>query len=47
MVDSLGTGQIFDDYYKENELGIGTEMNVFGRRIVITDMDEFTKQYYR
>jgi len=47
MVDSLGSGQIFNDYYKENELGIGTEMNVFGRRIIITDMDEFTKQYYR
>ncbi|XP_011881630.1 PREDICTED: EF-hand domain-containing family member C2-like isoform X3 [Vollenhovia emeryi] len=47
MVDSLGTGDISTDYYKDNELGIGAEINVFGRRIVVTDMDAFTKEYYR
>jgi len=47
MVDSLDTGKISADYYKENELGIGAEINVFGRRIIITNMDDFTKEYYR
>jgi len=47
MVDSLDTGKISTDYYKDNELGIGAEINVFGRRIIITDMDAFTKDYYR
>lgn len=47
MVDSLDTGKISTDYYKDNELGIGAEINVFGRRIIITDMDAFTKEYYR
>ncbi|KAL0121274.1 hypothetical protein PUN28_008737 [Cardiocondyla obscurior] len=47
MVDSLNTGNTFTDYYKDNDLGIGAEINVFGRRIIITDMDVFTKEYYR
>lgn len=47
MMDSLGTGNTSNDYYKDNELGIGAEINIFGRRIIITDMDAFTKQYYR
>jgi len=47
MVDSLDTGKISTDYYKDNELSIGAEINVFGRRIIITDMDGFTKDYYR
>ncbi|KAL6255776.1 hypothetical protein P5V15_013019 [Pogonomyrmex californicus] len=46
MMDSLDTGKI-TDYYKDNELAIGAEISVFGRRIVITDMDAFTKEYYR
>ncbi|GAB1869468.1 EF-hand domain-containing family member C2 [Camponotus japonicus] len=47
MVDSLDTGKISADYYKDNELCIGAQINVFGRKIVITDMDVFTKEYYR
>ncbi|XP_018364525.1 PREDICTED: EF-hand domain-containing family member C2-like [Trachymyrmex cornetzi] len=47
MVDSLDTGKISADYYKDNELSIGAEINVFGRRIIITNMDAFTKEYYR
>lgn len=46
MIDSLDTG-ISNDYYKDNELGIGAEINIFGRRIIITDMDAFSKEYYR
>ncbi|XP_046141225.1 EF-hand domain-containing family member C2-like [Osmia bicornis bicornis] len=46
-IDPLVTGKTCKEFYKNNELGIGAEINVFGRRIVITDMDAFTKEYYR
>ncbi|EZA50209.1 EF-hand domain-containing family member C2 [Ooceraea biroi] len=47
MIDALEIGKIPSDHYKDNELGIGAEINVFGRRVVITNMDAFTKEYYR
>ncbi|XP_076749581.1 EF-hand domain-containing family member C2 [Xylocopa sonorina] len=46
-VDPLNAGKLDKKYYKENELGIGAKINVFGRIVVITDMDPFTKEYYR
>ncbi|KAK6633223.1 hypothetical protein RUM44_003824 [Polyplax serrata] len=33
--------------YKENDLAIGVALNVFGRKVVLTDCDEYTKEYYR
>lgn len=35
------------DFYKECDLTIGAQMNVFGRKVIITDLDNFTKEYYR
>ncbi|XP_001603780.2 EF-hand domain-containing family member C2 [Nasonia vitripennis] len=35
------------DYYKECDLTIGAQINIFGRKVVITDLDNFTKEYYR
>ncbi|XP_058803403.1 EF-hand domain-containing family member C2-like [Phymastichus coffea] len=35
------------DYYKECDLAIGAQMDVFGRRVIIADLDEFTKDFYR
>ncbi|KAK9294825.1 hypothetical protein QLX08_010689 [Tetragonisca angustula] len=46
-IDPLNTGKIRTEYYKEKELNIGAQLNIFGRIIVITDMDAFTKEYYR
>ncbi|XP_071877283.1 EF-hand domain-containing family member C2 isoform X2 [Bombus fervidus] len=46
-IDPLNTGKVRREYYKENELSIGAQVNIFGRIIVITDMDAFTKEYYR
>ncbi|CAL7948730.1 unnamed protein product [Xylocopa violacea] len=46
-VDPLNAGKLNKEYYKENELGIGARINIFGRIVVITDMDAFTKEYYR
>ena len=47
MADSLNTGSVSMDYYKEHELTIGAQINIFGRKVVITDLDAFTKEYYR
>ncbi|XP_076235048.1 EF-hand domain-containing family member C2 [Calliopsis andreniformis] len=46
-IDPLNTGKLAKEIYKDNELGIGAQINIFGRKIVITDMDSFTKEYYR
>ncbi|XP_017882993.1 EF-hand domain-containing family member C2-like [Ceratina calcarata] len=46
-VDPLNVGKHHQEFYKENELGIGAQLNIFGRTVVITDMDAFTKEYYR
>ncbi|OAD54554.1 EF-hand domain-containing family member C2 [Eufriesea mexicana] len=47
IIDPLNAGKVHKDFYKENELGIGAQINIFGRIVVITDMDNFTKEYYR
>lgn len=46
-VDPLNTGKLNRDIYKDNELSIGAQINIFGRKIMIRDMDAFTKDYYR
>ncbi|XP_076666414.1 EF-hand domain-containing family member C2 [Andrena cerasifolii] len=46
-IDLLNTGKVCNDIYKDNELVIGAQINIFGRKVVITDMDAFTKEYYR
>uniref|UniRef100_A0A3B4AFH8 DM10 domain-containing protein n=1 Tax=Periophthalmus magnuspinnatus TaxID=409849 RepID=A0A3B4AFH8_9GOBI len=43
----LQTGAVKQEFYKDSDLTIGTELNVWGRRVTITDCDEFTKNYYR
>ncbi|XP_011487801.1 EF-hand domain-containing family member C2 isoform X2 [Oryzias latipes] len=47
MADRLKTGAVKQDFYKDCDLRIGGEVNVWGRRVVIADCDEFTKQHYR
>ncbi|XP_014212751.1 EF-hand domain-containing family member C2-like [Copidosoma floridanum] len=34
-------------YYRDCDLAIGAQLNVFGRKVVLADMDDFTKEYYR
>ena len=36
-----------DDYYHESDLAIGAVLYVWGRRVVICDADDFTKEFYR
>jgi hypothetical protein len=44
---SLKTGAINVNYCKDNDLMLGRVINVFGRKMLLTDCDEFTKNYYR
>lgn len=41
------TGAVHEDFYKDCDLTVGGEVNVWGRRVIITDCDDFTKDYYR
>ncbi|XP_072253820.1 EF-hand domain-containing family member C2 [Leuresthes tenuis] len=47
ILDSLKTGAISEEFYKDVDLVIGGEVNMWGRKVIITDCDEFTKNYYR
>ncbi|XP_017871328.1 PREDICTED: EF-hand domain-containing family member C2 [Drosophila arizonae] len=46
-IDPLNIGNKEILYYNQRDLQIGTVLNVYGRSVVITDMDPFTRQYYR
>ncbi|CAJ1078908.1 EF-hand domain-containing family member C2 [Xyrichtys novacula] len=47
ILDSLKTGAVHEEFYKDSDLTVGGEINVWGRRVLITDCDNFTKEYYR
>ncbi|XP_012262352.2 EF-hand domain-containing family member C2-like [Athalia rosae] len=47
IVDSLNTGISDREFYQDKDLMIGAEINVFGRKVVLTDMDPYTREYYR
>jgi hypothetical protein len=46
LVDAVNCSQQPVEYYKDSDLAIGAAINVFGRKIVLTDCDSFTKEYY-
>lgn len=35
------------EFYRDSDLKIGEVINVWGRKILLCDCDEFTKDYYR
>ncbi|XP_030055562.1 EF-hand domain-containing family member C2 isoform X2 [Microcaecilia unicolor] len=47
LLDRLETGALEQDFYKDCDLKIGAIINAWGRRIVLCDCDEFTKEYYK
>ncbi|XP_034144941.1 EF-hand domain-containing family member C2 isoform X2 [Esox lucius] len=47
ILDSLKTGAMAQQFYKDSDLTLGGVMNVWGRRVIICDCDNFTKEYYR
>ena len=42
----LQTGAIQLEYYHENDFRLGAALNVWGRKVVLCDCDEFTKEFY-
>ncbi|XP_029495193.1 EF-hand domain-containing family member C2 [Oncorhynchus nerka] len=47
ILDSLKTGAVHEQFYKDSDLTLGGMVNVWGRRVVICDCDNFTKEFYR
>uniref|UniRef100_A0AAY5EMV3 EF-hand domain-containing family member C2 n=1 Tax=Electrophorus electricus TaxID=8005 RepID=A0AAY5EMV3_ELEEL len=45
ILDSLKVMQ--EEFYKDCDLTIGGVVNVWGRRVIVCDCDDFTKEYYR
>lgn len=47
IFDSHKTGAVHTDYYRENDFCIGAVINVWGRKAIVCDCDEYTKNFYR
>ncbi|CAF0986050.1 unnamed protein product [Didymodactylos carnosus] len=47
ILDNLKTGALNETYYTDQDLAIGKMLNVYGRKVLMTDCDEFTKNHYR
>ncbi|NXH20112.1 EFHC2 protein, partial [Bucco capensis] len=47
ILDNQKTGAVHQEFYKDSDLKIGAVINVWGRKIMLCDCDEFTKEYYR
>ncbi|XP_060516892.1 EF-hand domain-containing family member C2-like isoform X2 [Cylas formicarius] len=46
ILDPLDCGRENTEYYTEKDLTIGGMLNCYGRKIILTDCDSFTKEYY-
>ncbi|KAM4560712.1 EF-hand domain-containing family member C2 [Fundulus diaphanus] len=40
-------GAVSEEFYRDSDLIIGAEVNIWGRIVIIADCDDFTKEYYR
>lgn len=47
VVDPLNCGKDDVETYQDSDLAVGGVVNCFGRKIVLTDCDRYTKEYYR
>uniref|UniRef100_A0A8C1BR03 EF-hand domain (C-terminal) containing 2 n=1 Tax=Cyprinus carpio carpio TaxID=630221 RepID=A0A8C1BR03_CYPCA len=47
LLNILQTGAVEEEFHKDRDLTIGGVINVWGRRVIICDCDNFTKEYYR
>ncbi|XP_075287037.1 EF-hand domain-containing family member C2 isoform X1 [Opisthocomus hoazin] len=47
ILDNRKTGAVHQEFYRDSDLKIGAIINVWGRKIMLCDCDEFTKEYYR
>ncbi|XP_029458980.1 EF-hand domain-containing family member C2 [Rhinatrema bivittatum] len=47
LLDRLETGALHQEFYKDCDFRIGAVINAWGRKILLCDCDEFTKDYYK
>lgn len=47
ILDSLKTGACPTEFYKDSDLTLGAVINVWGRKFLLVDCDDFTKEYYQ
>ncbi|XP_075583157.1 EF-hand domain-containing family member C2 [Pelecanus crispus] len=47
ILDNRKTGAVHQEFYRDSDLKIGAVINVWGRKVILCDCDEFTKEYYR
>ncbi len=43
----MQTGAVANEFCHESDLMIGAVINVWGRRLLLCDCDDFTKEFYR
>ena len=41
------TGAVATDYYRDSDLTVGGVVSLWGRKLLLCDCDELTKEYYR
>lgn len=47
ILDSLKTGAEATEFYKDSDFTLGAVINVWGRKLLLVDCDNFTKEYYK
>ncbi|XP_006148924.1 EF-hand domain-containing family member C2 [Tupaia chinensis] len=47
LLDRYELGKVDQEFYTDADLTIGATINVWGRKVLLCDCDEFTKCYYR
>ncbi|XP_047700925.1 EF-hand domain-containing family member C2 isoform X1 [Prionailurus viverrinus] len=47
LLDKYKLGKVDQEFYKDSDLFIGTTINVWGRKVLLCDCDNFTKTYYK
>lgn len=45
-MSSYQTGAVATDYYQDSDLTVGGVVNLWGRKLLLCDCDQFTKEYY-